>query len=620
MSTAPQTSSPGLSGTLADLLRQRAGDDPTAVAMLVDGASRLVDGAGRLVHGGDELTYDGWDRRSNAVARGLVDRGVEHSDRVLLLFDNARWTDYAVSYLAVHKAGATAVPVGTRFAGPELAGVVRHSGASAIVCPPDLAPGDLGLGVDMPWVSSPAALAEGHEDAFVQVPVGPDDLADILYSSGTTGAPKGVAVSHASIAFHDPPPDEEPDGGRATLVHAFPVGTNAAQEVLRVPLRRPDRTVVVMAVFDPERFCALVAEHGVRRIQLVPAMAQLIVASGAAGRHDLSSVERVVLSSAPLPPGLVPLVAQAFPNAAVWNTYALTEGGTARTLLVDAMARPGSVGLGVGGTEVRVVDEQGADRPAGETGEVWLRRPGAPRRHYYRDPDATAATFVGDWLRTGDLGYLDADGYLYLVDRKKDVIVTGGLNVTSLEVEDVLRQHPAVDDVAVFGVAHAVLGQDVGAAVVLRSEVSPRALMAFARQHLAEYKTPHHIFVVDALPLTASGKVLKRELRDRFGEGSPAGTGGEGDHDGDGPVGARTPTEGAIVAIFEEVLDRRPIGVDDDFFDYGGHSLAAAQIVARVNQTFAIELPVTAVFDAATVAELAAMVEAALAPAGEQAG
>jgi len=604
------------SGTLGELLRRRADDDPSAVAMIVDGAPGPADDVARL-------DYRAWDRRSNAVARGLVARGVDRGDRVLLLFDNARWNDYVVSYVGVLRAAATAVPVGTRFAGPELAGVVRHSGATAMLCPLDLAPGELGLGPDIPWVVSPAALADGCDEGAFQVPVTPSDLAEILYSSGTTGTPKGVAVSHANIAFHDPPPDDDRPG-RATLVHAFPVGTNAAQEVLRLPLRRPDRTVVVMATFDPERFCALVAEHRVRRIQLVPAMAHVLVASGATRRHDVSSVERVVLSSAPTPPALLPRLSEAFPNAVLWNTYALTEGGTARTLLVDAAARPGSVGRGVGGTEMRIVDDSGHDQPAGETGEVWLRRPGAPLRGYYRDPESTAAAFVDGWLRTGDLGYLDTEGYLYLVDRKKDVIVTGGLNVASLEVEDVLREHPEVADVAVFGVAHAVLGQDVGAAVVLRSPVSAHALTAFARQRLAEYKTPHRIFVVDALPLTASGKVLKRELRDRFADAGPGSGGTDDGGFGTAPVSARTPTEAAIVTIFEEVLDRRPFGVDDDFFDYGGHSLAAAQIVARVNDTFGVELPVTTVFDAASVGELAALVDqardAAPAPAGEQRG
>jgi len=594
------------SGTLADLLRLRAREDSTAVAMMVDG--------------GGTLDYGSWDTRSNAVARGLVARGVDHGDQVLLLFDNARWNDYAVSYLAVQKAGATAVPVGTRFAGPELGQVVDHSGAVAVVCPPDLVPKGLSGEADPPWVSTPDELTDGQDPRHFQVPVAPEDLAEILYSSGTTGAPKGVAVSHANIAFHDPPPDDG-DTGRAMLVHAFPVGTNAAQEVLRVPLRRPDRTVIVMAAFDAERFCALVADHRVRRIQLVPAMAHVLVASGAPRRHDLSSVERLVLSSAPTPPALLPQLAEAFPNAVLWNTYALTEGGTARTLLVDAPMRPGSVGLGVGGTEVRVVGDGGGDAgdvlPVGATGEVWLRRPGAPLRWYFRDAEATAATFVDGWLRTGDLGYLDAEGYLYLVDRKKDVIVTGGLNVGSIEVEDVLREHPAVADAAVFGVAHPVLGQDVGAAVVLGSPVPARDLMAFARERLAEYKTPHRIFVVDALPMTASGKVLKRELRDRFAHADPAVADSPG-------AAAGTPTEAAIVAVFEEVLDRRPFGVDDDFFDYGGHSLAAAQIVARVNEIFGIELPVTAVFDAATVAELARLVDQAPvvppARAGEQPG
>ncbi|MDQ6910420.1 MAG: AMP-binding protein, partial [Actinomycetota bacterium] len=307
----------------------------------------------------------------------------------------------------------------------------------------------------------------------------------------------------------------------------------------------------------------------------------------------------------PTPPAILPRLAEVFPNAVLWNTYALTEGGTARTLLVDAPARPGSVGLGVGGTEVRAVDDEGGDQPRGAVGEVWLRRPGVPRRWYYRDPEATAAAWSGDWLRTGDLGYLDPDGYLYLVDRKKDVIVTGGLNVASLEVESVLHEHPAVVEAAVFGVPHDVLGQDVAAAVVLRSEITPRELTSFARQRLAEYKTPHHVFVVDDLPRTVTGKVLKRDLRSRFA------TDPNGPDGGPPLVGARTPTEAAVLAVWEEVLDRRPSGVEDDFFDQGGHSLAAAAIVARLNDVFDTELPVTAVFDAPTVAELAALVDRA---------
>ncbi|HEX2041777.1 MAG TPA: non-ribosomal peptide synthetase [Acidimicrobiales bacterium] len=572
--------------TVPDLLHARAAEDPSAVALVVDG--------------GDRLTYGEWERRSHAAARGLVDHGVRLGDRIALLFDNARWTDYAVAYVAALEAGAVAVPLGPRFAAPELASVLEHCGAAGVVCPPDLTPAAAPA-----WVASLADLeqAGGPGDAGdgpVEVAVDATDLAEILYTSGTTGRPKGVAVSHENVLFHDPPPEPEADGAtRRAFVHAFPIGTNAGQEALRMPIRRGDRTAVVLPVFEPDRFCALVAEHEVRRLQLVPAMAEMILSSGALDRHDLSSVERVVLSSAPAPPALIERLAAGLPHAEVWNTYALTEAGTARTLMVYDGTRPGSVGRGVGGTELRVVDDDGRDVPAGEIGEVWLRRPGAPVRHYYRDPEATAEGFAGDWVRTGDLGHLDEEGYLYLDDRKKDLIITGGLNVSSFEVEGVLAEHPAVAEAAVFGVPHEILGQDVAAAVVLWAPVDERELQAFVRERLAEHKTPHRIFFVDRLPRNASGKVPKRELRASLG-GAEAAGGRPRD-----TVGPRTPEEGVVLSIWAEVLQRDHLGVDDDFFALGGHSLAAAQIVARVNDALGVDLPPDAVFEAPTVAELA---------------
>src|SRR5947209_6139622 len=334
-----------------DLLRQRAAEGADTVALVVDR--------------GPSLTYGQWEERSNALARGLVDHGVRVGDRIALLFDNARWTDCAVAYAGTHKAGAIAVPLGPRFRPAELANVLRHAGAVGVVHPAGLAPPD-GPG----WAAEPAELEAGQATDSFQVPLAAGDVAEILYTSGTTGAPKGVACTHENVLFHDPPPEPEPEpggaGARASLVHSFPVGTNAGQEVLRVPLRRGDRTVVVLPVFGAERFCALVAEHGVRRLQLVPAMAQVILRSGALQRHDLSSVERVVLSSAPSPPSLLRELADALPHATIWNTYALTEGGTARTLMVYDEHRPTSVGRGVGPTEVRVVDDDGHEQPTGE--------------------------------------------------------------------------------------------------------------------------------------------------------------------------------------------------------------------------------------------------------------
>jgi acyl-CoA synthetase (AMP-forming)/AMP-acid ligase II/acyl carrier protein len=567
--------------TVPDLLRARVSTVGPEVALVVDG--------------GDRLTYDDWDRRSNAVAHSLVAHGARLGDRIALLFDNARWTHYAVAYLGVLKAGAVAVPLGPRFADRELATILEHCGAAGAVSPPDLAPEPTAFSG---WVAAPAELEAG-DDGPVEATVPADALAEIIYTSGTTGRPKGVALSHQNVLFFDPPPGDTAEG-RASFVHAFPVGTNAGQEVLRLPLRRGDRAAVVLPVFDPDRFCALVEELGVRRLQLVPAMAEMILSSGAVERHDTGSVERVVLSSAPATPTLLERLAAALPRAEVWNTYALTEAGTARTLLVYDGSRPGSVGRAVGGTEIRIVGDPGGDAATGEVGEVWLRRPGAPSRFYFADEEASAATFAGGWVRTGDLGYLDDEGYLYLVDRKKDLIITGGLNVSSLEVEDVLSEHPAVTEAAVFAVPHEVLGQDVAAAVVARREVAERELQAFVRERLAEYKTPHRVFVVDRLPRNASGKVLKAELRATFGSaGEPTGT---------EVVAARTPDEEAIASVWADVLGRSPIGVHDDFFALGGHSLAATQVVARVNDLLHVALPAEALFDAPTVAELAAAV------------
>jgi acyl carrier protein len=265
----------------------------------------------------------------------------------------------------------------------------------------------------------------------------------------------------------------------------------------------------------------------------------------------------------------------------------------------------------VGATEVVVVDGQGVPVPTGETGEVWLRRPGSPTRSYFRDPDATAATFTGGWVRTGDLGHLDADGFLFLTDRAKDVIVSGGANVSSVEVENVLYGHPAVVEAAVFGVPHAVLGEDVAAAVVVRSPTTARELQDVVRSELAEHKVPHRVVFVDRLPRTASGKVRKAELRERFGA-TVAATGEDG-------AGAepRDPTEAMVLSIWESVLAVPHVGVHDDFFALGGHSLAAAQIAARVRDAFGVDVPVAAVFESPTVAELADVVRRSVtAPTG----
>jgi acyl-CoA synthetase (AMP-forming)/AMP-acid ligase II len=244
-------------------------------------------------------------------------------------------------------------------------------------------------------------------------------------------------------------------------------------------------------------------------------MAQLLIHHPAFEEADLSSLRLLVLGSAPLAPSTLQVLQARLPGAAVLNSYGMTEGGHA-TFTMDpeaARTRPGAVGRPTPPVEVRIVGEDGDECPTGEVGEVLTRNPGG-HREYYRDPEATARQWEGGWLHTGDLGHLDAEGYLYIVGRKKEMIVRGGMNVYADDVEAAIHAHPDVIEAAVVGIPHDVLGEDIAAYVVLQpaSEITVEELLTFVGQRLADYKVPRRVVVVEALPRNAGGKVVKAEL------------------------------------------------------------------------------------------------------------
>src|SRR3984885_1260765 len=423
--------------TVPRLLAARAAAEPDQTALIVDGVG--------------SLTFGAWHVRSNAAAHAILRRGLPPGGRVGLLFDARAWVDYAVCFAAVHKAGGVAVPLPRSQPAAELSRLLADCGASALIHD-GTAVGDGTTAAPSAWAlpagawtmsaTELAAAGSGPDQGPVDVEVGPSDLAQILYTSGTTGRQKGVAATHANLTYGCGR-RRRPFAHSRHLVHAFPIGTNAGQVML---LNAP-----------------------------------------AVQEHDLSSVVLLGSAAAPLPGAVAARLAKAFPNATIANYYTSTEAAPAQTVMLYDPAHPGSVGRAIDGGGVRIA-APGSGEPAGpgEVGEVWLRSPATPRA-YFGDAEASGEVFKAGWIRMGDLGRLDADGYLYLVDRGGDMVKSGAFKVSTLHVEEAIYEHPDIIEAAVVGVPHPVLGTRLAAVVVTRGPVPPERLRRFLLDRLPPF-------------------------------------------------------------------------------------------------------------------------------------
>lgn len=466
---------------------------------------------------GESLTFNDWEQGSNRLARGLIDQGVKPGERIALYLEGSHLARWLVSYVAIHKAAAVAVPVNTRLSLPELRTILAHAGPTVAITSSILGTNLKEVHRELPSLQHvipvdteqwDAALADDPEP--VDRGATDDDLADIMYTSGTTGLPKGIAVRHRDTHIIA---NNEPTWTARQWLHSAPLFTFAGIAFVYNPMKM-GMGGLYLARFDVDHWFDAVEHHRPTCAFLVPSMVQLLVASPRFDTADLASLTLVSIGSAPLAPALHQAMAQRLSNAIVTNNYSMTEAGTTFTHLPpDEIARrPGSVGVPVGG-QVRIVDEAGKPLAPGELGEIVVRV-GDRHREYYRDPEATAATWSDGWLHSGDLGTLDADGYLYIRGRKKDMIIRGGNNIMAADVEAVLNEHPDVFEAAVVPVPHEVLGEDVGAAVVARPGVVPDLdeLRAFCAERLADYKVPRRMWLLDALPRNPTGKIVKRDI------------------------------------------------------------------------------------------------------------
>jgi acyl-CoA synthetase (AMP-forming)/AMP-acid ligase II len=479
------------------------------------------------------LTFGEWQARSGRVAAALLGRGVRRGDRVVLRFGGSDWVSYAVAFCGVLRAGAVAVPCSDHLTPAEVAEVLGHSAAVAMLSGSADPRGTswavpyLGATVQREdgrgvWSAAVGAL-EARSDEFDSIDLSaPDALAQILYTSGTTGPPKGVGAVHANLTANASDPRRRPFGHSEHFLHAFPIGANSAQMMLLLALDgRP--TALCPPEFHAERFAHLAESYRVGTMFVVPAMAIELIDSGALDRHDLSALHLLGSSAAPLPPWVAGELCRRLPDAVVVNYYTSTEAAPAEVSMIVDPTRPGSLGRPTRNA-VAIRDAHGQDLPGGAVGDVWLYSPVS--RSYFRDEDASRHTFQAGWVRMGDIGYVDEDGYLYLVDREQDVVRSGADQISTIEVEAVLFEHPDIADAAVVRMPHPILGWTLRAAVVARDptrELDRPGLRAFLLRRLDHHEVPAEVIVVDRLPRNAAGKVQKNELRDRaLHQGQPA--------------------------------------------------------------------------------------------------
>ncbi len=466
------------------------------------------------VHGDRELTYRDLFERATKVAHALAGLGVGSGDRVAYLGPNE--PRFLETMFGTGMLGAVFVPLNTRLAGPELDYILTDCDVSVLVRATDHV-----LTAGVPHVLDPTAYEERVAAAPatpVDEVVAPDDVALIMYTSGTTGRPKGAALSHANIHWNTVNVliDVDIAHDEVTLVNA-PMFHVAALNQTVLPTFLKGGTVVLDS-FDPVRTLETIARRKVTYLFGVPAMFQAVAGTPEWTDADLSSVRTLICGGAPVPQSVITTYQER--GLVFLQGYGLTESSPSALFLraAESTSKVGSAGTPCFFTDVRVLDADGEDVPPGVPGEVVLHGPNV-MTGYWGKPAETAAVLSPDgWLRTGDIAVSDEDGFLYIRDRVKDVIISGGENIYPAEVEDALHRHPAVRDCAVIGVPDERWGEVGRAIVVARDEVEPQELLTFLDGRIARFKIPKSVVFAEVLPRTASGKLLKSALRTTYGE------------------------------------------------------------------------------------------------------
>ncbi len=505
-----------------------------------------------VVYEDERVTFEAWYRAVAALAQHLRGLGVGKGDRVALAMRNL--PEWPVAFFAVTCIGAICVPLNAWWTGAELAYGLKDSGARVLVCDAErlarIEPhrGEL-PGLEAVIVSrgegqgavrleevlgAPASWASLPDAALPEVDLAPDDDATIFYTSGTTGSPKGALGTHRNLVTNilssgyngartflrrgEAPPAPTPK----TMLTVIPLFHVTACSAMLMGVVAGGHKVCFMHRWDPVKAFELIEREKVNVTGGVPTIAWQLLEHPARGDYDLSSLESIGYGGAPSAPELVRKIREEF-GALPGNGWGMTETSATVTGISaeDYLARPDSCGPAVPVADLKIMDSEGAhELPTGEVGELWARGPMIVKGYWHK-PAETAATFIEGWVRTGDLARLDGEGFCYIVDRAKDMVIRGGENIYSSEVENVLYDFPGITDVAVIGLPHRTLGEEPAAVVHLApgAQASEGELQAWVRERLAGFKVPVRIvFLSETLPRNANGKILKKDLQPLFEE------------------------------------------------------------------------------------------------------
>jgi long-chain acyl-CoA synthetase len=504
------------------------GDRPRSIwAMVSDAAARNPDGEA-LVCGDVRINWRETVRGSQSIAAGLREMGVRPGDRVALLLGNR--IEFALALFAAAQLGAITVLLSTRQQKPEIAYALNDSGAVMIIHEAALAErlpdaGDvpqlkIRIAVDDSGGSAFSTLA-GHAPLQEHAEVGEEDTAMILYTSGTTGRPKGAMLAHCNI-IHS-----------AMIYEACMELTSRDRSIAAVPLAhvtgvvanimtmvRCAGTLIIVAEFKAAGYLKVAARERVTQTVMVPAMYNLCLLQADFDSYDLSAWRIGGFGGAPMPIATIEKLAQKLPALELINAYGSTETTSPSTIMPPELiaAHIDSVGLPCPGAHIIVVDPEGRELPHGEIGEIWIHG-GSVIKGYWNNPAATAENFTGGFWHSGDLGSIDAENFVRVFDRQKDMINRGGLKIYSAEVESVLAGHPGVVESAIIARPCPVLGERVHAVIVTRDGVTGETLRAWCAERLSDYKVPETVtLIAEPLPRNANGKVMKRQLREALAQ------------------------------------------------------------------------------------------------------